>query len=54
MLTDYQSKLGEKIAIGQGYQGTLQGNLLYDLWGKGIDAIVQTLMDDLENHLMVL
>lgn len=30
----------------------LQGNLLYDLLGKGIDATAQTFKDDLENHLM--
>lgn len=40
-LTDYKSKLGEKMAIGQGYQQILQGNLLYDLLGKGTDTIVQ-------------
>lgn len=53
-LTDYKSKLGGKMAIGQGYQRTIQGNLLYDLLGKGTDAIVQALVGDLENHLMVL
>lgn len=41
------------MAIGQGYQGTLQGNLLYDLLGKGINADAQKLTGDLENHLTV-
>lgn len=52
-LIDYKSKLGEKTTIGQEYQQILQGNLLYDFLGKGIDAIAQTLKDGLENHLMV-
>lgn len=53
-LTDYKSKLGGEMAIGQGYQWTIQGNLLYDLLGKGTDAIVQALVGDLENCRMVL
>lgn len=39
------------MAIGQGYQTALQGNLLYDLLGKGIDADIQNLTSDLENYL---
>ena len=52
-LIDYKSKFGEKTTIGQEYQRILQGNLLYDFLGKGIDAIAQTLKDGLENHLVV-
>lgn len=41
------------MTVGQEYQRILQGNLLYDFLGKGIDAIAWTLKDGLENHLVV-
>lgn len=39
-----QKQIRGKMAIKQKYQRTLQGDLLYDLLEKGIDANVQKLM----------